>query len=153
MTGNALPPLEADFELGFTYTRTLGPVIGRCFAALGQKRLLGMRRADGSVLFPPLEYDPDTAEPLGEWVELDDTGTVVSHAWVAEPRAKHPLQHPFAFALVLLDGADTPFLHVVDCGSESAIRIGMRVKARWLDEPRGDITDIAAFVPEDEADG
>jgi uncharacterized protein len=57
------------------------------------------------------------------------------------------LQHPFAFALVKLDGADVPMLHVVDAGEESAMRSGMRVKVRWAAERRGSITDIACFEP------
>lgn len=149
MTTTDNAPLEATFELGFTYTRSLGPVIGTCFAALGERRLLGMRRSDGSVLFPPLEYDPDTAEALSEWVELADTGTVVGFSWVRQPRAQHREDAPFAWALIQLDGADTPFLHKVRAASESAVAPGLRVKALWVDEPQGDITDIAAFVPEE----
>jgi len=57
------------------------------------------------------------------------------------------LQRPFAFALVKLDGTAVPMLHVVDAGEESAMRTGMRVKARWAAERRGSITDIACFEP------
>ena len=48
-------------------------------------------------------------------------GVVTSWAWVSQPRPNHPLQRPFAWALIRLDGADTAMLHVVDAGSESAI--------------------------------
>ncbi len=138
--------LEAEFELGFTYTRSLGPVIGTCFAALAEKRFLGMRRADGSVLFPPLEYDPDTAAALDEWVELGDRGVVEGFCWVKQPRQKHAELAPFAWALIKLDGADTPFLHKVRAAEESQVHVGLRVKPLWIAEPLGDITDIAAFV-------
>ena len=47
-----------------------------------------------------------------------------------------------------LDGASTPLVHVVDAGSESAMKTGMRVRARWAENRVGAITDIAAFVPE-----
>lgn len=141
--------LEAEFELGFTYSRSLGPVIGTCFAALAQKRFLGMRRSDGSVLFPPLEYDPDTAEALSEWVELGNTGTVEGFCWVKQPREKHAELAPFAWALIKLDGADTPFLHKLRAADEAAVHIGLQVKPVWIAEPLGDITDIAAFVIDD----
>lgn len=140
--------LEAEFELGFTYSRSLGPVIGTCFAALAEMRFLGMRRRDGSVLFPPLEYDPNTAEALTEWVELGNTGSVVGYSWVKQPREKHQELAPFAWALIQLDGADTPFLHKVRVGDESMMSTGLRVRPVWIAEPQGDITDIAAFVPE-----
>lgn len=139
--------LEAEFELGFTYSRSLGPVIGTCFAAFAQKRFLGMRRSDGSVLFPPLEYDPDTAEALSEWVELGSSGVVEGFCWVKQPREKHGELAPFAWALIKLDGADTPFLHKLRVGEEQSVHVGLRVKPVWIAEPLGDITDIAAFVP------
>jgi uncharacterized OB-fold protein len=49
--------------------------------------------------------------------------------------------------MVLLDGADTSMLHVVDAGAESAMSTGMRVKVRWAEETTGYITDIACFEP------
>jgi uncharacterized OB-fold protein len=36
---------------------------------------------------------------------------------------------------------------VVDAGRESAMKTGMRVRARWAEQPAGAITDIQAFVP------
>ena len=44
-------------------------------------------------------------------------------------------------------GAATPLLHVVDAGAEGAMRTGMRVRARWAEQPAGAITDIQAFEP------
>ncbi len=72
-------------------------------------------------------------------------------AWVAEPREKHPLDRPFAYALIRLDGADTAMLHVVDAGDEARMRTGMRVRARWRDERVGEMGDIVCFEPEDAA--
>jgi uncharacterized OB-fold protein len=142
------PALTAPHKLSYTYKRSLGPVLGRFFTALRERRILGARRKDGSVLVPPKEYDPDTAEALTELVPVAETGTVKSWAWVAAPRNQQPLAHPFAYALIQLDGAATPLLHVVDAGSPGAMKTGMRVRARWRAETVGAITDIAAFVPE-----
>ena len=141
------PALTAPHKLAYTYKRSLGPVLSRFFTALRDKQVLGVRRSDGSVMVPPKEYDPDSGAALGELVAVSDTGVVRSFAWVHRPRAKQPLQHPFAYALIQLDGADTNLLHVVDAGSESEMRTGMRVRARWVDQPVGAITDIQAFVP------
>jgi uncharacterized OB-fold protein len=123
-------------------------VLGRFFTALRDRQILGARRRDGSVLVPPKEYDPETAEALTELVPVAPTGVVRSWTWVARPRKQQPLQHPFAYALIQLDGAATPLLHVVDAGSEIRMKTGMRVRARWADKTIGAITDIAAFVPE-----
>jgi uncharacterized OB-fold protein len=61
-----------------------------------------------------------------------------------------PLDRPFAWALVQLDGASTGMLHVVDAGSADAMSSGMRVTARWRPaaERVGSMHDIECFVPE-----
>ena len=66
---------------------------------------------------------------------------------VGYPIGREPLAKPFAYALIRLDGAATPLLHVVDAGSESAMKTGMRVRARWAEQTAGAITDVQAFVP------
>lgn len=149
------PSLVARHVLEYPggYTRSLGPVIGRFITGLRDGHLVGVRLADGRVLVPPLEYDPTTAEPVGasddEFVEVGPSGVVESWTWVSEPRAgKHHLDHPFAFALVRPDGADTSMLHVVDAGSPDVMRVGLRVMPRWADEPTGALSDLDAWVPQ-----
>jgi hypothetical protein len=142
-------PLEARHHLEYTYRRSVGPVLGRFFAALRERRIEGVRTRAGRVLVPPAEYDPDTGESTTEdFVAVGPLGTVTSWTWVSKPRAKQPLQHPFAYALVKLDGADTPLLHAVDALTETRMRTGMRVRPRWRAETLGEIADIACFEPE-----
>jgi len=139
--------LSQQFELGYTYTRSTGPVVGRFLTELRQRRIVGTRGDDGRVYVPPMEFDPVTASALSEFVEVADHGEVVSWCWISEPRASHPFDVPFAWALVKLDGADVPMLHAVRA-EQGEMRTGMRVQARWAEEPRGYITDIVCFEPE-----
>ncbi|WP_286694282.1 Zn-ribbon domain-containing OB-fold protein [Spongiibacter sp. UBA1325] len=139
--------LSQAFTLGYTYTRSTGPVVGHFFSALRGKKIVGIKGSDGRVIVPPMEYDPITAEALNEFVEVAETGVVKSWCWVSEPRKKHLLQRPFAWIQVQLDGADVPMLHMLSALDASAVRTGMRVKARWAAEPRGHISDIAFFEP------
>ncbi len=133
----------------FPYTRTLGPVLGPFLTGLRNETILGARTGTGRVLVPPLEWDPATGEPLApDLVEVGPGGVVETWAWVSEPGRKHPLDHPFAFALIRLDGADTGLFHAVDAGSMDRMRTGMRVVPRWKDERGGPITDLV-FVPEE----
>ena len=141
--------LEAEFEVGYTYTRSPGVIIGKFLAALKQQQIYGIRGSDGRVLFPPTEYDPISSESLDDFVPLESTGEVVSWTWIAEPRAHHGIDHPFAFALIKLDGADVPFLHRLFCSSESQIAAGLKVKVDWSAERVGMITDIRGFVPQE----
>lgn len=142
-----LEALSAPHVLEYPYIRSVGPVIGRFLAGLRDRRIEGVRTADGRVLAPPTEYDPATGEPLDEFVQVSQTGVVVTWAWVSSPRPKQPLDRPFAWALIRLDGADTAMLHAVDAGDESKMATGMRVRARWRDERHGEIKDIACFEP------
>jgi uncharacterized protein len=137
--------MAATWKLEFPYRRSVGPVIGAFLAGLRDRRILGVRTPGGKVLVPPLEYDPDTGEATGETVEVEQIGVVTHSAWVAEPLRNHPLDRPFAWALVQLDGADTALLHAIDAGSPDAAAPGTRVRVRWRNETEGKITDIACF--------
>jgi uncharacterized OB-fold protein len=140
-------PLRAPLEIGFDYTRSLGPVLGEFMTALAGRRILGSRGADGRVHAPPFEYDPVTFAPPDGLVEVGPGGMVTSWTWVAGPLEGQPLAHPFAWALIRLDGADTVMLHAVDAGSAAAMATGMRVRVRWAATPAGHIRDIACFEP------
>ncbi|MEU6712857.1 OB-fold domain-containing protein [Nonomuraea sp. NPDC046802] len=144
-------PLAAQHVLEFPggYTRTTGPVVGRFLSELRARRIVGVRTKEGSVLVPPLEYDPATGEPVtGEYVEVGPAGTVTAWARVHEPLEGHPLDRPFAWALIRLDGADTALVHAVDVGNVKLFKTGARVWPIWADHPTGHITDISYFVPE-----
>jgi uncharacterized protein len=153
------PPLSAPLKLSFDYTRSVGPLLSQFFTALREGRIVGVRGSDGRVHVPPAEFDPVTYERLTEIVPVASVGTVVSWTWQPVPLEGQPLDRPFAWALIKLDGADTPLLHAVDATSSDAISTGTRVHAHWVDEPVGAITDIAYFAlgddaePEGEADG
>jgi hypothetical protein len=140
--------LTSEHVLEYPYARSVGPVIGAFLTGLRDGKILGVRGSSG-VIVPPTEYDPETAEETGDLVEVGPEGTVVSWAWVTKPSESHPLDHPFAWVLVRLDGADTAMLHVLDAGSEAAVSTGMKVKAEFLppEERVGRIQDVRAFVP------
>jgi hypothetical protein len=146
-------PLRAPMEIAFDYTRSLGPVLGQFMTALREGRVLGARSADGTVHSPPFEYDPVTSLPPRELVAVGPAGTVLTWTWLAKPLPGQPLDRPFGWALIRLDGADTAMLHAVDAGSAAVMRTGMRVRPRWAGERVGSIRDIACFEPCDEAPG
>ena len=137
--------LNQAFELGYTYTRSTGPTVGRFLTELRNRKIVGIKATDGRVIVPPMEYDPDTAEELSEFVEVGQQGEIVSFAWVKEPRESHPLDTPFAWAMIRLDGADIPMIHCVAAAAEADVATGARVQAVWADETHGFITDIRCF--------
>ena len=146
--------LRAPHVLEYPYSRSVGPVIGAFLTALRDGRIVGAssRAVDGAgtVIVPPTEYDPVTGADVGDMVEVGQSGVVTTWSWASQPKEGQPLDRPFAWALVKLDGADTAMLHAVDAGSAEAMASGMRVEARWRPaaERRGALQDIECFVPQ-----
>ncbi|MBL1089288.1 MULTISPECIES: Zn-ribbon domain-containing OB-fold protein [Streptomyces] len=144
--------LKAPLVVEFPFTRSLGPVQSAFLTGLRERVVLGVKTRDGRTLVPPVEYDPVTAEEIGDpggLVEVAPTGTVTTWAWNPEPRRGQPLRTPFAWVLVRLDGADTALLHALDAPGPEAVHTGMRVRVRWAAERTGAITDLACFEPYD----
>jgi uncharacterized OB-fold protein len=129
------------------YQRSVGPAVGRFLAGLREGRLIGVRTASLRVVVPPTEYDPETSVAVDDFCEVGPEGTVMTWAWVANPRRNHPLDTPFAWALIRPDGADTAMLHVVAAPAESVLRTGLRVQPRWREERVGHVLDICCFEP------
>jgi uncharacterized OB-fold protein len=137
----------APLLLSYPYARTVGPTYARFLTGLRDGVIRGVRADDGRVLVPPSEFDPSSGRMLDEWVDVSSEGEVVAWSWQPTPLEGNPLDRPFAWALVRLDGADSSFLHAVDVAAPDAIRAGMRVRARWAGEPTGAISDLVCFEP------
>ena len=149
--------LRAPHVLEYPYVRSVGPVIGAFLTGLRDGRILGAKSHDrdgaATVIVPPTEYDPVTSADVGDLVEVGQSGVVTTWSWANKPLQGQPLDRPFAWALVQLDGATTGMLHAVDAGSAQAMSSGMRVTARWRPaaERVGSLHDIECFVPEGSA--
>ena len=147
MTDTGEDVLRAPLTVEFPVSRTVGPAISAFLTGLREGVVVGIRTADGRVMVPPVEYDPVTSEELDELVQVGEAGEVRSWTWVNEPREEHPVDRPFAWALIALDGADTTMLHAVDAGDHASMSTGMRVAIRWAGDRQGHIRDIECFVP------
>ncbi len=140
--------LSAPLIIEYPFKRTTGPVIGAFLTGLREQILVGSRARDGRVIVPPAEFDPVSGEDLTELVEVGPAGTITTWAWVTVPHAKHPLHQPFAWALITLDGADTPMLGAVAASGIDAVSTGARVTPVWAEEREGHIKDLTHWVLE-----
>jgi uncharacterized OB-fold protein len=141
-------PMTADMVSEFVYKHSTGDTIGRFLAGLKeQKKIWGQRVAGIGVAVPPVGYSEADGSDAGEWVEVASRGTVTAVARVFHPIPDlHPIDLPFAFVLVKLEGADTGLAHIVIDDLEKLF-VGSRVEAVWKpDEERiGSIRDISHF--------
>lgn len=106
------------------------------------------------MYFPAREADPATGQSLDTFVELPDKGIVTTFAIINIPFAGQRIKPPYVAAYVLLDGADIPFLHLIQEIEASEVRMGMRVEAVWkpVEERDFGIDNIEYFRPTGEPD-
>lgn len=140
--------LKAPLIIEYPFKRTTGPVLGAFLTGLREAVIVGSKAVDGRVIVPPAEFDPVTGEDLRELVEVGPAGVITTWAWVTAPHDKHPLDEPFAWALIQPDGADTPMLGAVAAAAMDQIRTGLRVRPVWAEQREGHIDDIAHWVAE-----
>jgi len=99
------------------------------------------------VYVPPKMICFKCFEKMEEWVEIGNQGTVEGFTVVTHSTYVMPLEPPFAYGIIKLDGADTNFVHVIKEGDPSKIEVGMRVEAVFKEQPRKRILDIEYFKP------
>ena len=114
-----------------------------------RKKILGIRcPVCNRVYCPPKSTCIKCFSKLHELVELSDKGTLLTYTIVYGNRQPmHPLEPPFAYGVVQLDGADTGITHILGEADFGDIRIGMRVQAVFKEERQGSILDIKYFKP------
>jgi uncharacterized OB-fold protein len=102
----------------------------------------------GKVYMPPRKSCPECFKQCREWVELGDTGTLLTYTVVrySEPLIQ-PREPPYAYGIIKLDGADTAMVHFLGEVGLDKIKVGMRVKAVFNENPEGNYLDIKYFKP------
>jgi uncharacterized OB-fold protein len=85
---------------------------------------------------------------MKDWVELGNTGTLITYTVVRYPLPSiQPQKPPFALGIIRLDGAHTGFLHLLGEIDLEKIKIGMRVQAVFRVVREGNLLDIEYFKP------
>lgn len=135
----------------FDFTYYAGEAASRFFKELAEnRRIMGTRCPKcRRVLVPARGFCDACMEPTGEWVEVGPEGTLETFTIIATAFPGLP-KPPLVMAYVTLDGADTAlinFVHGMDLGDIDAAAQKLnqlpRVVARFIDEPKGRITDFS----------
>ncbi len=130
---------EQSIRLPFEYAA--GQAGSRFLAALRDDcRILGSRCSQCQrVVCPAQAYCSRCGETTMAFVDLGLCGTLQS--WTELPGNSTEARH---YGLVLLDGADTAFIHRLIAGPRSW-SIGAAVQAQFREERTGSILDIEGF--------
>jgi uncharacterized OB-fold protein len=81
------------------------------------------------------------------WVDVQNTGKVTNFTVVRYDDKHLPKKAPYVLAMIQLDGADTPLVHVVEGIDLDKAKIGMKVQAVFAKETTNTILDIDHFAP------
>jgi len=137
------------------YDYSIGAGMSTFMRAIKEGKLLGVRCPDtGKVYVPPRLSSVETASLMSELVELPDRGVVYTYCIVNIKFYDQVLEIPYAYAYIVLDGADSAIMHLVqECPIEE-MRPGMRVQAVWKDpsEWTESMENIRYFKPTGEDD-
>lgn len=113
------------------------------------RKILGVKCPKCKTVYvPPMEYCQKDLTKIDEnWVELGNEGTISGYTIVNYNDKHLPRKAPYILALIKLDKADTPFVHIVEGIESEQVKIGMRVKAVFADKTTNTIRDIDHFEP------
>ena len=147
--GKEFEDIIVESKLDIPYRYYAGPIASRFYDALEkEKKILGIRCPScKTVYMPPRGTCGPCFKEMDDWVELKDEGEITNYTIVHYQETIQPAKAPFAYALIKLDGADTPFIHILGEVDLNKIKIGMRVKAVFAEESPGNILDIKYFKP------
>ena len=128
------PVTSVKTPVSMRYDFSVGAGTSTFMRAIREGRILGARCPDtGKVYVPPRLSSVETASPMSELVEVSDRGFVYTYCIVNIRFYEQVLEIPYAYAYIVLDGADSAIMHLIqECRIEE-IRPGMRVQAVWKD--------------------
>ena len=126
-----------------------GPVRSKFLLSLrDQQKILGTRCPACSWVYVPARSScPKCFVNTEEGVKVSHEGVLESYTIVYKPEPIHIADTPFALGIIKLDGADTGMVHRLGEIDFKKIRIGMRLRAVFNEERKGDIRDIKYFKP------
>ncbi len=137
-------------KLALPYTYFAGRVGSTFITTIRDKhKIMGVKcNACDKVFVPPRQTCERCLEDIREnWVELGNTGEVVNFTVVRYDDNHLPRKAPFVLAMIHLDGADTPMVHILDDVDPDAVETGMKVQAVFAEKTTNTILDIDHFAP------
>jgi uncharacterized OB-fold protein len=138
-------------SLTLHYQHARGPYYGRLFDEMKTSgRILGIRCPKcQSTLLPPRELCDVCYTKTGTWVDVSDEGVLLAFSIIHLKFVGQFKEPPYIYAEVMLDGASTKVIHVLDgVDLDTApkwLKPGVKVKAVWKSTLRGSLNDISHF--------
>lgn len=140
------------YAMKLNYEHAYGPYYGRMFDEIRENgRFMGVRSpGTDAALLPPREIDDVAHTRTGTWKACGETGTIRGCSIINVEVYGQTRQVPYVYAEIVLDGASTRMIHVIEIDSveeaKEKIKPGTRVRAVWTKgERKGRVSDIERF--------
>ena len=151
LTEALAPIVSIPTSLTLQYRHAHGPYYGRLFDEMRTAgRIVGIRCPKcHSVLLPPRELCDVCYVKTGTWAEIADKGVLQAFSIIHLKFIGQTRDPPYVYAEIILDGASTKIIHILDgvdiAAAPRNLKPGMRVKAVWKTERKGSLGDISHF--------
>jgi uncharacterized protein len=131
------------------YHNYVGALASDFFVALrDNKKINGTRCTKCNKTYvPPKSVCGLCFSKLDTLVEVGSAGTLQAFTEVSYKETIQPVDPPFIYGIVLLDGADTGMVHLIGEAKLPDLKIGMKVQAVFKEQRNGNILDIKYFKP------
>lgn len=142
-------PLVYESRIKVPYTWSVGETGSRFLIELrDHKKFFGTKCSKCNMVYIPPRRDCGRCFSQNlEWVGVSAQGALITYTIVHYENPAMPIKPPFAYGIILLDGASTGLVHFLGEVDFEKIKTGMRVEAVFKDERVGDIMDISYFRP------
>lgn len=133
----------------------VGKYQDKMYDAFEKKKLVGNKCPKcGDVFLPPRKvcgkcYVTIPLDGAENWVDLPDTGTLMNYTatpYKITERGDRKVKKNQLIGMVQIDGSNTGIIYNLIDITEDEVKTGMKLKAKWVDEPKGEPMDIDGFV-------
>ncbi len=139
-----------DGKLALPYTYFVGRVGSKFLTTIrDEKKIMGIKcNSCNTVYIPPRQNcDVCMVDIKDNWVDVKDTGEITNFTIVRYEDKHLPKKPPYILAMIKLEGADSPMAHIVEGVDLDKVKVGLKVKAVYAEEPVDTFLSIDHFEP------
>ena len=146
---NDVEPMVHESRIKVPYSWSVGDTGSRFLTEIRDRKQILGKKCEGceNVFVPPRKMCPRCFQDTGSWIEVGPKGTLVTYTIVRYKNTLQPLNLPFGYGIIQLDGASTGLVHLLGEVDPETVRAGMRVEPVFKEDRTGHILDIAFFRP------
>ena len=145
--------VKSFVPLTFGYKYRVGAWLDRYIDGLAEKKILGVKCPScGRVIVPPRSVCGICYKKPTEWVEVGPEGELknftIGYVKLDAGEIKDA-DEPYVIGMIKLDGADSLLTALVKGVEPENLKVGLRLRAVFADEPKGVVNDLTHFEPVD----